>query len=274
MMILDGKKCNISENILKEKKILKDLSRDPECPQCIIKYIDCYKSNNNYYLIMEDGGQSLFDFIVKAHQLIDIGHFSIYEWHKMVKVIFKQMIECIEWIHSKNICHFDISLENFLINDVDVIHDKFGIKFIHSSVDIKICDFGLAENFGKKSDFISSKFCGKTCYRSPEVTSRDKTKGFNAKSNDIFCLGVCLFMMIIGSSPWKKTNIHDLGFKMIINGQIKKLLSSWNRLKYVNKDILSLFNNIFRDEKHRYNLQQIKQSKWLKSSSKIIQQNM
>ena len=101
----------------------------------------------NYYLIMEDGGQSLFDFIVKAHRLIIVGHFSIYEWHKMVKVIFKQMIECIQYIHNKNICHFDISLENFLINDVDVVHksDGLGLKFIHSSVQIKLCDFGYVD---------------------------------------------------------------------------------------------------------------------------------
>lgn len=66
MMILNGKKCNILENILKEKKILKLLTRNKNkdrAPICkgIIKYIDCYKTNSNYYLIMEDGGQSLFD---------------------------------------------------------------------------------------------------------------------------------------------------------------------------------------------------------------------
>ena len=71
--------------------------------------------------MMEDGGESLFDFVNKAHQLILSGNIDITEWHRVCKVIFKQMLECIEFIHSLNICHFDISLENFLINDVDVI---------------------------------------------------------------------------------------------------------------------------------------------------------
>lgn len=53
---------------------------------------------------------------------------------------------------------------------------------------------GLAEIFSKKSDYKSNKFCGKSCYKSPEVTSKNKRKGFNAKLNDIWCLGVCLFM--------------------------------------------------------------------------------
>lgn len=70
---------------------------------------------------------------------------------------------------------------------------------------------------------------------------------------------------MIGSNPWSKTNINDLGFEMIINGEIKKLLLSWNRLHYVNKDILNLFDKIFQYEQHRCSLHQIKQSKWLRS---------
>ena len=69
---------------------------------------------------MEDGGGSLFNFVTKAHNLIQTGSIEISEWHKTVKVIFKQMIECIKYIHSKGVCHYDISLENWLINDVGV----------------------------------------------------------------------------------------------------------------------------------------------------------
>ena len=74
-----------------------------------------------------------------------------------------------------------------------------------------------------------------------------------------------IYSVLIGSNPWNKTNIKDVGFKMIINGQIKKLLLSWNRLNYVNKDILDLLNKIFKYEQHRCNLQQIKQTKWLRT---------
>eukprot|EP01084_Bolivina_argentea_P232976 392510_1 len=113
-MILNGHKCKVYENILKEKEILKHLSKNSKCPDSITKYLGFFKSNENYFLVMQHGGRSFFDFIVKAHQFISLDKIQITEWHKLVKIIFKQMIECIEYIHAHNICHFDISLENFL----------------------------------------------------------------------------------------------------------------------------------------------------------------
>ena len=100
---------------------------------------------------MEDGGdQSLFEFVFNAHNLIQKGYLELTEWHKVVKIIFKQMIECIKYIHSKNVCHFDISLENWLINDVavNVIKTTNGkkVKFCCDDIQIKLCDFGYACN--------------------------------------------------------------------------------------------------------------------------------
>ena len=133
-------------------------------------------SQLNYYLVMEDGGDvSLFDFVVKVHRLIQMGKLRISEWHRVAKIIFKQMIEAIEYIHSKNVCHFDICLENFVINDVDVVlvttPTEETIQFLAtdtSGVDVKLCDFGLAEMFSAQktdnnciSKWLSDKYCGK-----------------------------------------------------------------------------------------------------------------
>ena len=60
---------------------------------------------------MEDGGQSLLLFVQKAYKMIERNKLDIAEWLKVCHLLFKQMIECIEYIHSKNISHFDISLE-------------------------------------------------------------------------------------------------------------------------------------------------------------------
>ena len=101
---------------------------------------------------MEDGGYSAFDFVVKGHKLITLKKLDISEWHRICKLIFKQMIEAIEFIHSHNIAHMDISLENMVINDIDIIVIDDGsekIKFVSDKngsgdgVQIKLCDFGL-----------------------------------------------------------------------------------------------------------------------------------
>ena len=94
---------------------------------------------------MEDGGLPLFDFVNKAHKFIENGLITISEWHSISKVIFSSMIQSIEWLHECNVCHFDISLENFLINDVPVqrkenIENKeVQIKFIHDDIQLKLC---------------------------------------------------------------------------------------------------------------------------------------
>ena len=283
---LGDKEFKIQENIKKEAKILKYVSLDNQCPDTIIKYVDFFKSTRNYYLVMENGGYSLFDFVVKAHNLILIGKLDIKEWQKCVKVIFKQIIDTIYYLHSKNICHFDISLENILINDVDVVRDlkNMGkITFCTESIKIKIIDFGLAEYFKKDDDdkdkegsgsggnknttqkcvsFMSSKYCGKENYKSPEIVAKNKL--FDAKANDIWCAGVCLFMMVIGSAPWNKASNNDNSFTAIINNQMVSLIDHWDRLEYININILSILTMIFKYENKRCSINEIINSEWLK----------
>ena len=99
--------------------------------------------------MMEHGGSGLFKFVKDAHAFISEGHLSHIEWEKAVKVIFKQMVEAIEFIHSKNVCHFDISLENMLISDVFVEVNrknnlsKPSIEFMTEDIQVKLCDFGM-----------------------------------------------------------------------------------------------------------------------------------
>ena len=274
--IVNGIEHKINENIKTEKQILKFLSSSPKCPESIIKYIDFFKSNKSYYLVMENGGNSLFKFIQKAHEYITNGYIKMSNWHQFVRICIKQMVECIDYLHSMNICHFDISLENLLINDINVeMEDIDNIQYICFPVDpnqvqIKLCDFGLAEYFkpdhdaqsDMDSDFKSDKFVGKPNYQSPEITS--KKKGFNAKANDIFCLGVTIFMMIIGGGPFKSADENDKYFRRIMDGDTEGLLKGWKRDHYINEDILELFNMIFKYEDDRATIQDIKKCKWLR----------
>ena len=81
---------------------------------------------------MADGGFELFDFVRRGHQLIELGKLDMAEWHRVIKIIFRQMAQSVDYIHSKQIAHFDVSLENFLINDIGIdCNQKNGkIKFV------------------------------------------------------------------------------------------------------------------------------------------------
>lgn len=145
--VVNGISYATQENILTEQAILKYVTMNPKCPSSIVKFIDFYQTDNDYYLIMEDGGSSVFQFITRVHKFIASGSIQISDWHKMVKIIFKQMIKCIEYLHSMGISHFDISLENFVMNEIDIKIKNGHISFIYDDekrpIIIKLCDFGM-----------------------------------------------------------------------------------------------------------------------------------
>eukprot|EP01084_Bolivina_argentea_P161103 280462_1 len=110
---------NIKENILSEASILKFLTEKKNTPKSMITYRGFLECTNYYYLIMSDGGNDLFEYVKQGHKLINKGLLNVFVWQKAVKTIFTQMIECIEFLHNNNVCHFDISLENFLIHTIN-----------------------------------------------------------------------------------------------------------------------------------------------------------
>ena len=105
-------------------------------------------------------------------------------------------------------------------------------------------------------------FKGKSVYQSPEIS--DKKPSFDAKKNDIWCLGVCLFMMTVGVPPWTKSNKKYESFNYIMNGYIIELLNGWDKLKYVNSYLITLFQSIFKYEDNRCDIQTIKTNRWCK----------
>ena len=222
---------------------------------------------------MSDGGLSLFKFVQRGHQLIDLGRLEISEWHRVIKIIFKQMIESVDYIHSKQIAHFDVSLENFLINDIririDHSQENEKIKFVvgkEDAVRVRLCDFGLAEYLGPDkyasgaNIILSNKFCGKMNYKSPEVINEKRL--FDPKKNDIWCLGISLFMMIIGVNPWQQAAASDPTFVQIMNGDIKSALKDANKLQYVDEDLVELFGAFFKYEKTRISMVRLRECGW------------
>lgn len=239
-------------------------------------------SDSDYYLLQEFGGFSLLEFVNRAHRMIQSGALSIAEWTQCVQVIFKEMVECIEFMHSKNVCHFDVSLENVLINDVRINFAGKQIKFVLEDIQIKICglfcsvlcikmrkyenakwtDFGLAELFFG-DDSCSTKHCGKTGYHSPEIANRSK---FDAKCNDVFCLGVCLWTMLIGSRPFGTASESDSFYLFLSNGFVDEVLTVRGKRHFADKRVIHLFAAFFQDEAHRITIGGIKKHQWFRRS--------
>merc|ERR1712228_935957 len=198
-----------------------------------------------------------------VHEYLKNGTLDVYEWRCAAQSIWNQMVDAVQYIHAQHCCHFDISLENFLISGFQITHSrdcnngeiKTKIAFL-PNLQIKLCDFGLSVYFGSNHNFLSSKYCGKEQYKSPEIVN--KKKHFHAKSNDIWSLGICLFKMMIGCAPWNVASESDASFKSIMDGQLVKVLTMWQKTKYANQALLSLFELFFKNENERSTLKKIR----------------
>lgn len=114
------------------------------------------KKYNKYgYLVMEYGELDLFEYLSKYSSTIIYINF-IYD-----------IIKGLEYIHSKNIVHCDIKLENIIL-----VKNK-----------AKIIDFGLSEKLIENTKSVN--LVGTSGYMSPEI----KYKGYCSKKSDIWSLG-------------------------------------------------------------------------------------
>merc|ERR1712228_691805 len=167
-----------------------------------------------------------------------------------------------KWMHSKmNVCHLDISLENMLIKNNKYKSDGNGGIRLSRKMQIKICDFGLAEYFNPKQNdlFLCNKYVGKTHYKAPKVYGKKLT--FDARKADIWSLGVSFFMMIVGAPPYKLPLDNDDHFPFIQANDVNAILKRWGREQYINKKLECLLNNMLQiDERKRYSIHDIERA--------------
>lgn len=93
-------------------------------------------------------------------------------------------------IHARSVLHRDIKLDNVLLD---------------TDGGVKLCDFGVSKIL-KKGQVVKEQ-CGTPAYIAPEIISESGYSGFSV---DIWSLGVLLYAMLIGTVPFKATNMKDL----------------------------------------------------------------
>ncbi|KAJ8566114.1 hypothetical protein K7X08_030591 [Anisodus acutangulus] len=156
----------------------------------------------------------------------------------------KQIVQGLDYLHSKGIVHCDIKGHNILLC-------KTGAK---------IGDFGCARLVDQ------AKWNGGTpMYMAPEV-ARGEEQGFPA---DIWALGCMIIEMATGGSPWTSVNNPDsLLYHIVFSGQtpeIPKFLSSQAR------DFLS--KCLRRDPKQRCSTKQLLNHPFLEESNLYSKEN-
>ena len=123
------------------------------------------------------------------------------------KEIFKQIVQGVDYIHSKNIAHRDLKPDNILVEERPGIPGTY-----NKSYKIKIIDFGFSVSLqdGKKL----RTFCGTPSFMSPEIVTR---KEYCGKQIDVWALGIILFSLVYGRTPFRAESERDL-YRKIAKG--------------------------------------------------------
>ncbi|XP_010547867.1 PREDICTED: serine/threonine-protein kinase SRK2J [Tarenaya hassleriana] len=141
----------------------------------IIRFKEVVLTPTHLGIVMEfAAGGELFDRICNA------GRFSEAE----ARYFFQQLICGVHYLHTMQICHRDLKLENTLLDGSPAPR-------------LKICDFGYSKSSVLHSSPKST--VGTPAYIAPEVLCH---REYDGKSADVWSCGVALYVMLVGAYPF------------------------------------------------------------------------
>ena len=200
----------LSDGEIKDEiEILKNLDH-PD----IVRIIESFNTKNSYILITEycEGGE-LFDQV--KNQLSET----------QIAVIFRQLLSGLAYLHSNNVVHRDLKLENILIHEIEKSKTTGEDLF-----NIKIIDFGTARIFDKNRK--PQSIVGSSYYIAPEVLRQKYNK-----ECDLWSVGVILYMFIVGHAPFDGCDDEEIT-NNIHRGVYRKNDRRWIKASKEVKDLI------------------------------------
>lgn len=140
----------------------------------IVQIEEVFEEDNFFYIVMEKlSGGELFETLTKEKKLSE----------ERTAHIFSQMVDAVYFLHGLNMVHCDLKPENF------VFESKL------PDARLKLIDFGMCK-FIKWRKYYS-RMQGTPYYVAPEIL-----KGRYNEACDVWSLGVCLYVLVIGFPPF------------------------------------------------------------------------
>nr|AIZ68215.1 CBL-interacting protein kinase 09-like protein [Albuca bracteata] len=197
----------------------------------IVRLHEVLSSKSKIYIILEfiTGGE-LFDKIVHQGKLHE----------SESRRYFQQLIDAVDYCHSKGVYHRDLKPENLLLD---------------SRGKLKVSDFGLSA-LQRQGDGLLHTTCGTPNYLAPEVLSH---QGYDGSAADVWSCGVILYVLMAGYLPFEEIDLPTL-YRKICAAEFS--CPSW-----FSASARSLIHRILEpNPKTRINIEGIKNDAWFRRS--------
>ena len=211
----------------------------------IVKLEGIKKSVSNYYIIMEYiNGGGLSDCLKKYMEI----HKKAFT-EEIVQYLMRQIIDGINYLHSRKIIHRDLKLDNIMVN-FDSENDKANLDMMKST--IKIIDFGFATKLSSLKNELTYSAVGSPINMDPIILAKFAKKknvnlnmGYDEKA-DIWSIGTVCYELLIGKAVFNAKTMNDLVNKVEEGSYLVP--------KTVSKEVVSFLNGMLQyDSKYRLN---------------------
>ena len=217
------------ELVMKEISILKLVKH-----KYIVQLYEILQTAQHIFIIMEYcEGKEILDYILQKTKLTELESLKY----------FQQLINCLFYLHSQNIAHRDVKIDNMLLD---------------SNKDLKLIDFGLSTKY--TDDDLLDQPCGTVVYAAPEVLEGKEYHGMLA---DVWSSGIVLYGMLAGYLPFSDKD-DEVNKKQVIKGQIKMPEFLSDSVKDLLKHMLDV------NPMTRYTLQEIKDHPWFNTIECVL----
>ena len=214
----------------REFQILKELNHPN-----VLKYYGSYEHKRKVYLVTEYcPGRELLTEIRQSGKMTE----------RKAQNYFREIIEALCYIHSRNIVHRDLKPENIIIEK--------------ESKNVKLIDFGLSKKIEKNKDKMKSEV-GTFMYSSPQVDD-----GRYTKKCDVWSAGIILYLMLTGRYPFDCDNVNGI-LKLKKNFKLTFKEYYWERVSPAAKNLLSRCISI--KESDRYSAIEAWKHPWLQANA-------
>ncbi|XP_064236049.1 maternal embryonic leucine zipper kinase isoform X5 [Aotus nancymaae] len=198
--------------------------------QHICQLYHVLETANKIFMVLEycPGGE-LFDYIISQDRLSE----------EETRVVFRQIVSAIAYVHSQGYAHRDLKPENLLFDEYHKL---------------KLIDFGLcAKPKQGNKDCHLQTCCGSLAYAAPELI---QGKSYLGSEADVWSMGILLYVLMCGFLPFDDDNIMTL-YKKIMRGKydVPKWLSP--------SSILLLQQMLQVDPKKRISLKNLLNHPWI-----------
>ncbi|KAJ3550876.1 hypothetical protein NM688_g4979 [Phlebia brevispora] len=219
----------------------------------VLEFINAYVVEPNtksgyfpaVYMLMElAAGGDLFDKIAP-----DVGVGEDVAHH-----YFTQLASGLAYIHGQGIVHRDLKPENILLDAAGTL---------------KITDFGLSSIFRLQKTGKTRRLnerCGSLPYVAPEVCLLGLEIPYEAEPIDVWGIGVILFTLLSGNTPWDEPTEHTYEYQRYLSGECFDD-DPWNRL---GRDVLDLITGMLTPApSKRMTLRDVFRHPWMQRPSQI-----